>query len=409
MPSVVVHAFFDLSATGGDFLTLNSTAGKGKLDNAAAILAGDIATDITADVPRLSIRRGRDSQLFGAIPAGTWQIQLDNHDRTYDPLYSLSPYAGNIVPGKRVRISANGVTIADGSIEDWGFEFGPTDSGTAFADCSDALAQLAAAEFDEWTATAGETAGPRITTILDRPEVAFTLNRDIGTGVSTLQADTVPWGTNVLAYANSVAASDLGWFFASRDGAITFRDRHSTLAVAADATFADDGTGLPFTGITVAYGAERLYNRVGIERAGGVQQTATDAASQATYRSRSLTQTGLLLDSDAQALDMATYLLGIYAEPELRISSLTCELAIMAEAEQNAVLSLDLTSLVQVTYTPNSVGSAISRTCIVEGITHDITPGSHVVTLTFGDTDRRSFMRLDDAVFGRLDYQALAF
>ena len=409
MPSVRVQAFFNLAASGGSYLTLNSTAGKGKLNNAAAILAGDIATDISDDVTRINIRRGRDSQLFADMPAGRWTVQLDNQDRTYDPLYASSPYVGNIVPGKRVQITANGVSIADGSVEDWNFEFGPTELSTAFMECADALAQLAAAEFDEWTTTAGETAGPRITAVLDRPEVNYTLNRDIGTGISTLQADTVSWGSNVLNYVNLVAASDLGWLYASRTGSVTFEDRHTNLNATAAVAFADNGTALPFTAISVAYGSEKLFNRIGIDRVGGTKQTANDTASQSTYRVRSLTQSGLLLDSDTQAADMATYLLGIYAAPELRISSLTCELAILSEAEQNSILSLDITSLVQVTFTPNSVGSAIVRTCIVEGISHDITPGSHVVTLSLGDTDRRSFVRLDDTIFGKLDTGVLAF
>lgn len=409
MPTIAVKPFFDLSATGGSWLTLNSTAGKGKLDNAAAILAGDVATDISADVTRINIRRGRESQLFSDMPAGRWTVQLDNHDRTYDPLYSSSPYAGNIVPGKRITITANGIVIADGSIEDWNFEYGPADLGVAYVECADALSQLAAAEFDEWTTTAGETAGPRITTILDRPEVAFTLNRSIGTGVSTLQADTVAYGTNALAYCNLVANSDLGWFYCARDGAITFEDRHSDLAINPAVAFADTSAGLPYSAITVAYGAEKLFNRVGIERLGGIAQTANNTTSQDTYRVRSLTQSGLLLDTDDQALDMANYLLGIYADPELRISSLTCELSILSESEQAPILGLDISSLIQVTFTPNSVGSAIVRTCIVEGISHDITPGSHVVTLSLGDTDRRSALRLDDTVFGVLDNQALAF
>lgn len=408
-PSAQVFAYFTLTASGGDFLTLNSTAGKGKLDNAAAILAGDIATDITDDVVRVNIRRGRDSQLFADMPAGRWQVQLNNEERTYDPLYSASPYVGNILPGKRIRIDACGVTIADGSIEDWNYEYQAGGKSTAYADCADALAQLAAAEFGGWTATASETAGTRITTALDRSEVGYGLARDIGTGISTLQADVVNWGTNVLGYLNLVTQSDLGWLYASRTGVLTFRDRHTNLAADPALCFADDGTDIPYTALQVAYGSEKLYNRVGIERAGGTEQTANDTTSQAKYRVRSLTQSGLLLEDDTQALNMATFLAGAYSEPELRISSLTTELAILTEQEQRAVLSLDITSLVCVTFTPNDVGTAIERNCIVEGITHDITPGSHVVTLSLGDVDRRSTMRLDDTVFGRLDFNVLAF
>lgn len=408
-PSTTVTAFFDLSATGGDFLTLNSTANKGKLDNAAAILAGDIGTDITADTMRVSVRRGRDSQLFTDIPAGRASVQLQNRTRTYDPNYASSPYAGNVRPGKRVSIASAGVSIFDGVIGDWNLEYDVGGQSLAFAECVDALGQLGRTEFDAWTATASQTAGPRITAALDRSEVAFTSNRSIDTGVSVLQGDSVSWGSNVLNYLQLVTRSDLGRFYASRTGVVTFRDRLDPLNVGIAVTFTDDGTGVPFQGIAMSYGSELLYNRVGIDREGGTLQTVSNAASQALYGASSLSETGLLLNSDTQSLDMANYLLGIYDEPELRVAELVVELAPLTSAQQVSVLSLDIASVISVTWTPNGVAPSLSRDCIVEGIAHDITPDSHTVTLSLGDADRRSFLQLDDAVFGRLDSNVLAF
>jgi hypothetical protein len=264
-------------------------------------------------------------------------------------------------------------------------------------------------EFDAWTATASQTAGPRITAALDRPEVAFTANRSIDTGVSVLQGDSVSWGSNVLNYLQLVTRSDLGRFYASRTGVVTFRDRLDPLNVGIAVTFADDGTGVPFQGIAMSYGSELLYNRVGIDREGGTLQTVSDAASQALYGASSLSETGLLLNSDTQSLDMANYLLGIYASPELRVAELVVELSPLTSAQQSSVLGLDIGSVISVTWTPNSVAPSLSRSCIVEGIAHDITPDSHTVTLSLGDADRRSFLQLDDAVFGRLDSNVLAF
>ena len=408
-PTTKVYAFFDLSATGGSWLTLDSTANKGKLNNAAAKLAGDVATDVSDYVTSVTISRGRDSQLFADMPAGRWRVVLKNMDRRFDPIYASSPYVGNIVPGKRVQVVSGSVVIADGNVEDWNYDYEPGGASVAYMLCGDALSQLASAQFDGWFGTLGDTAGPRISDALDRTEVAFTLNRDIDTGVSTLQADTVDWGTNVLQYLNLVTNSDLGWLYASAGGSLTFRDRHFNLNATSAVAFDDVGTNLPYTGITVSYGSEKLYNRVGIERVGGVSQTVDDTTSQGTYRVRSLTQTGLLLEDDTQSADMATYLLGVYADPELRISSLTVQLAALTAPQQQQVLALDLISLVSVTFTPNSIGSAITRTCIVEGISHTISPSSHLVTLALGDTDRRATLRLNDAVFGKLNTNVLTF
>jgi hypothetical protein len=407
-PATTVTAFFDLSATGGDFFTLDSPT-KGVLDGATYTLAGDVATDITADAMRVSVRRGRDSQLFEDIPAGTASVQLQNRTRTYDPNYAASPYAGNVRPGKRVTIASAGVSIFDGIVGDWDLEYEVGGQSLAFAQCVDALGQLGRMEFDAWTATASQTAGPRITAVLDRPEVAFTANRSIDTGVSVLQGDSVSWGSNVLNYLQLVTRSDLGRFYASRTGVVTFRDRLDPLNVGAAVTFADDGTGVPFQGIAMSYGSELLYNRVGIDREGGTLQTVTDAASQALYGASSLSQRGLLLNSDTQSLDMANYLLGIYDSPELRVAELVVELAALDPAQQASVLGLDIASVISVTWTPNGIAPSLSRSCIVEGIAHDITPDSHTVTLSLGDADRRSFLQLDDAVFGVLDTNVLAF
>ena len=433
-PATTVTAFFDLSATGGDFFTLDSPT-KGELDNVTYTLAGDVATDITADTMRVSVRRGRDSQLFEDIPAGTASVQLQNRTRTYDPTFDgvtfaltdeigyaltdgsglslldadgVSPYAQNIRPGKRVNVASNGISIFDGIIADWDLDYEVGGMSLAFAQCVDALGQLGRMEFDAWTATASQTAGPRITDVLDRPEVAFTANRSIDTGVSVLQGDNVSWGSNVLNYLQLVTRSDLGRFYASRTGVVTFRDRLDPLNVGASVTFADDGTGVPFQGIAMSYGSELLYNRVGIDRENGTLQTVTDAASQALYGASSLSQRGRLLNSDTQSLDMANYLLGIYSDPELRVSSLTVELAALDPAQQASVLGLDIASVISVTWTPNGIAPSMTRTCIVEGIAHDITPDSHTVTFSLGDASR-SFFELDDPILGALDSNVLAF
>jgi hypothetical protein len=436
-PATTVTAFFDLSATGGDFFTLNDPT-KGELDNVTFTLAGDVATDITADTMRVSVRRGRDSQLFEDIPAGRASVQLQNRTRTYDPTYASSTYAGNVRPGKRFNVASAGVSIFDGIVADWNLDYEVSGMSLAFAECVDALGQLGRMELDAFTATASQTAGPRIEDVLDRPEVAFTANRSIDTGVSVLQGDSVSAGSSVLNYLQLVTRSDLGRFYADRSGVITFRDRLDPLNVSASVTFTDDGTGVPFQGIAVEFGSELLYNRVGVERDGGTLQTVSDAASQVLYGASALSETGLLLDSDAQALDMAHYLLSIYNEPELRVAELVVELSPLTSAQQASVLALDIASVISVTWTPNGVrltgdeaaleilqdsefwidanlddpparvSSSMNRTCIVEGIAHDITPDSHTVTFSLGDANR-SFFELDDPILGALDSNVLAF
>lgn len=439
-PTTTVTAYLELSATGGLFFTLDDAV-KGELDNATYTLAGlvGVPTDITNRVNRVSITRGANSPLFSARtpPAARWTVQLNNEDRLFDPTFGFG-YGANVVPGRRIKVQSNGITIVDGQVEDWNFEYSPTGRSITVIDASDALAALAAMELDGFTATS-QAPGARINAVLNRTEVAFTSNRNIDTGVDTLQADVVASNTNVLAYVQLVAKSDYGTLFAGRDGRITFKDRHSNAGLTAIG-FADDGTGIPFQSISISYGSELLYNRVSITRAGGTEQVKDNATSQDAYRVRSLSQTGLLLNTDGQAEDLAEFLVSVLAEPQLRVTSLTVELGALTQAQQDQILALDITSPVNVTFTPNRVGeptlleteagdglvtedgtdleseasdlpAPISRSCIVEGISHSITAGgtSHVVTLSLGDALFTSLFILDDAEFGVLDDDVLAF
>jgi hypothetical protein len=79
------------------------------------------------------------------------------------------------------------------------------------------------------------------------------------------------------------------------------------------------------------------------------------------------------------------------------------QLAGLPEAQQAAVLSLDIGDVVRTYYTPNKVAEPIDRYGIVEGLSHVLGPRSHVVTVSLSDIDSRTFFILDDAAFGLLD------
>lgn len=439
-PTTTVTAYLELTATGGAFFTLNDPV-KGVLDGATYTLAGivGIPTDITDRVNRVSISRGANSPLFSARtpPAARWTVQLNNEDRQFDPTFGFG-YGTNVVPGRRLKVESNGITIVDGQVEDWNYEYLPSGRSIAVIDASDALARLAGMELDGFTATS-QLPGARIGAVLDRSEVTWTSNRNISDGIDTLQADVVDDNTNVLSYLQLVAKSDYGTLFAGRDGRVTFKDRHSNAGVSSVA-FADDGTGIGFQSIQITYGSDLLFNRVTIQRDGGTAQTADDATSQSNYRIRTLSQTGLLLNTDAQADALAEFLLTVLSEPQLRITELSVQLSALTAAQQDQILALDITSPVSVTFTPNRVGeptlfeteagdelvtedgidleseaadlpAPITRSCVVEGIRHDIAAGgtSHIVTLSLGDALFTSLFVLDDAVYGVLDDDVLAF
>jgi len=206
----------------------------------------------------------------------------------------------------------------------------------------------------------------------------------------------------VLSYAQLVAKSDLGRLFTSRDGVLTFSDR-GLVDPAPAVTFADNGTAIAFSDVKVSTSSDLLANRVSVNRVGGTVQTATNAASVAKYGVRQLSIGGLLLDTDVQSLDMANFLVGIYAEPPTRIASMQVFLDALTVTQQTQVLSLDLSNIVSVTWTPKG-GSAFTQLSVVEGISHSTSfDGLHVVDLALSPVSQTESFVFDHVVLGVFD------
>jgi hypothetical protein len=85
-------------------------------------------------------------------------------------------------------------------------------------------------------------------------------------------------------------------------------------------------------------------------------------------------------------------------------------MAALTTAQQDAVLRLDLTDIatVQKNYVTGSPAS-VTQTLIVSGVSHSITPLNHIIGFTFESVDGNQYLTLDDAIFGILDQNLLAF
>ena len=406
VPETKVYIAFDLSASGGDFFTLNDSV-KGLLDS-SYVLGGELLTDVTNYVASVSVNRGKSREL-DRYSAGNASVILHNDSRTFDPFNTASIYYGNIVPRKRIAIETNGIRTFTGFIDDWDFSY--QISGKSFATVSalDGFLLLSAAELATFTTTS-QLSSDRVTAILDRPEVNWAnANRSIETGTTTLQADLIPETFNALSYLQLVEATENGMLFMNRSGLVMFKNRNakpsSTLI-----TFADDATvdGITYTNISVIYGTENLYNRVTIQRLNGIQQTADSATSQTAYGIAALNLDGLLLTTDTEALELANYLLGLYEEPELRISEITVNLHDKTPEEVAKLISAEIGDTVQVRFTPNQIGSVIAQNAIIIGIQQGIGIDQHEVTYTFATIEYFAFL-LDDELYGLLDSGILAY
>lgn len=412
-PNTIVRIAFDLAAGGsGNFFTLDDTT-KGLLDNATYKLAGDILEDVTGDVMNIAIRRGRSRELE-RYQAGAAAVNLNNAGRKYDPAAgtAITPYGVSMRPRKAVQITSNGYPVFNGVVDDWDLQYSLDGGHLASVKITDGFVFLANQDIEPHTATA-QTTGERIEAILDRSEIAWPSGkRAIDEGVVSLQADAIggtvnPSPVNALQYLQKVDEAEQGALFIGANGALTFRDRAS-LQILTDATFSDDGTGIPFTNIEAAYGSEELRNRVTISRLNGGTATAEDTDSIAAYGAIDYVITDSLLANDTAAQTLADSIVARYAEPLLRVDGIEVVLDALSVAQQNQVLALELGSLVRVLYTPSGIGDPIDQFVLLDAIEHAIMPGQHRVRLSFSQGEAPALV-LDSTLFGILDVNTLGY
>jgi hypothetical protein len=276
-----------------------------------------------------------------------------------------------------------------------------------YAACSDAFTVFANTTLTAHTTTA-EATNTRINSVLNYTEVAYQGATNIGTGSSTLGGTdasasfSVSDGTNLLTYLQLINTSEQGYLFMAADGTLTFKGRSSVLNPVAGATFSYTGS-IPYQTILSQYGDELLYNYIVTQSPAGAQQITSDSTSIALYQSQSLNITNLLNSTTTEVAGLGNYLLGKYKNPVLRFTNVSTQMAALSAANQNIALSLDLTSVATVVknFTIGSP-STESQTLIVSGVSHNITPGSHIISYTFESTDGSEYFTLDDAIFGTL-------
>jgi hypothetical protein len=396
MPKVEIG--FDIVGANAPFFTLDDPT-KGILDNTTYPLGGQIFYDVTDKVRGITTRRGKNRQL-DEFDAGLANVVFENNDRTFDPEYINSPYYGQIIPKRAIRISSAGNRIFTGVIDDWNLNYEPGGFSEASAAASDAFTLFNTQTLSAGTATA-QLSGARINAVLDLPDVNWPQqDRDIDAGTTQLGADVFGEDTNVLAYLRTVSNSEPGNLFINKVGHVTFTDRipNSGNSVIG---FADDGTGIPYQGMKVVYGSELLYNEIvlGSQFAGTV--TATDPASIDEYGVLNLTQTDLLMSNPVLLEQLAAYYAIKYSQPEYRFESIDVVVDDLGETEQQEVLALEIGDFVTVKFTPNGIPPAIRKVAEIIRIDHDITPEAHIVSLGFSTTEG-AFWTLSDIIFGRL-------
>jgi hypothetical protein len=358
--------------------------------------------DITDRVRSVSIGRGKNRDL-DRFSAGTLSVELNNEDRAFDPLFTSSPYAGDIVPRRDVRVSAGSAVQYVGKVLDWNFSFEANGRQSASLEAADGLTFLAQQDLTFGTATPQLT-GSRVNAVLSQASVNWPVeDRVIDAGNSPLGADV--FDGNVLSYLQQVEQSEGGLLFVDKLGRVAFVDRLTTPTVDNVTVFADDGTGIPFAPAALDYGTEQLHNQVTVTSPSSTA-VATDALSQTRYGITAL-DVDTLID-DADTVDgLAELLLSRFKEPQLRFQQIIVEVNKITPAEQATVFGLEIGDVLQVKLTPGNppVGAKIERFGQLIQIAHDVSPDEHLITFGLGSLQTSLFV-IGDAEFGTIGESA---
>ena len=372
-------------------------------------------TDVTSDVQNVAISRGRSKDLDSFF-TGSCAIKLLNNSRKYENTNTSSPYYPGIEPFIKMHVDATtdgGSTYEDlfvGFVADISLTY--PDSNNSFATFTgfDAFMKINNTELVNQSFTSTDS-GTLINNILDNDSVKFsTGNRDIETGISTMQALS-GIDSNTLSLLQTIERSENGLLFMSKSGKLTFKNRHTTFPSTASITFSDDGSDVPYTSVDYINDDNEIYNIVNLTRTGGTTQTQEDVGSQLKYLIRTLTRTGLLNDDDTEVNDAALFLLGKFKDALLRFDNITVNLVDLNTTNQNLILSSEVGDIVNVELTPPGSGSPSQITSleILDSITYSVTPDTFKVNYKLSKADQQAFMRLDNTLFGILDTDKLGY
>ena len=121
--------------------------------------------------------------------------------------------------------------------------------------------------------------------------------------------------------------SEQGAFFIDQEGDAVFYNRTQTIQKAGGTpTVFDQTTGIPYKSVTYAFDDKLIVNNVNVTRVGGTKQTATDADSINNYFIHTINATDMVMETDADALNVAKAYVASHKDTSIRIDTMTLDL-----------------------------------------------------------------------------------
>lgn len=399
---IKVELGFTTAGVNAPFFTLDDPV-RGVLDNTDYPLRVDEGyVDVTNFLLDVSITRGKSREL-DRFNAGQLVASFVNNDRSFDPTYELSPFYGQIVPKRSVRLTVNGEVQFVGISDDWNITYDAGGNSVAQVIAFDAFSALSNNLLTDY-APDEELSGARINGVLDN--IGWPAEqRDIDTGNELLEFQTVTDGTNALDYMTTVEQSEVGFLFVTKTGDVRFIDRTNIYAES-DILLSDDGEGIGYSNIAVNYGGELLYNEVTLTSTAGTA-TVSNELSQFLYGKRQLDRATFIADY-ADLENVATTLLTTYQEPIFRFNQLEVQLDSLSEEDITSLMQLELGGIVQVRFTPSNRPPQIVRAARIISINQVHTPADSKLLLGFESLQGTPFI-LSSELFGIMDVGTLGY
>jgi hypothetical protein len=409
-----LNAFINFS-TGPSFAQ-TMILDQGILDTNALADSTAVIVDVSNLIDGLTTRRGRNAEA-DQFQTGTCTLRLVDQNGDFNSQNPASPYFGLLEPMRKLQITATfqGVIypIFSGFIT--GYQtITPQESNDnvtyTIITAVDAFRLAQNAQISTVAGTsAGQLSGARINNLLDAISWPSSM-RDIDAGQTTMQADPGTART-ALAACQTVSTSEYGAFYVDATGSFVFQDRALTSSSVGGTptVFTDDGSpGLLYFDAQWVLNDVLIYNQANITRSGGTVQQATNAASVAKYFLHSYTQSDLLMQTDAVALDYAQAYVASRAETSVRCNSIVLDLYTNNyDTGIVAALSLDFFDPITVTTTqPGS--SSLTKTLQIFGVSMSINPNKWRVQFVTLEPVLDSFI-LDSTQYGVLGTNTLSY
>jgi hypothetical protein len=365
-------------------------------------LLGYVPTDVTQYVRSVNMKTGR-STIQDKFTAGQLTVVFDNRNRVFDPNYSSSPIYGAVKPRRGITftISTNPAIeypkqVFSGVIDTWSFNYDVSTESTATASASDGFALLANQNL-VLTNPVAESTFDRLYRALTASSVSWPIDSFTG-GNDAFTMGTASYSGNALNYVQQLADSERGYVFLDGNGNLYFEGWNYFVSPYPLVYFSDaGGTAIPFTNIETNYDTDQFYNYVTVTGYPGTvvtQNTASQNENGISYGEFPVLQSGT-----AQMAYVATHISQKFGNPRFRISNLTVSLddpfMLTAPTYQGYSTNIDLLlvqtpgSYVQVSWTPNNVGTPVTQSAFIIGIDISATPGSCQVSLSLSADDTR--------------------